>query len=43
VPPRQSNLSYLSTKRAKFGHLLTLVTGRRDVKSEEEERDDKPK
>jgi len=43
VPPRQSNLSYLRTKRAKFGHLLTLVTGRRDVKSEEEERDDKPK
>jgi len=25
VPPRSSNLGYLSTKRAKFGHLLSLV------------------
>ncbi len=42
VPPRQSNLSYLSTKRAKFGHLLTLVTGRQEPGSEKRDPDDKP-
>jgi 3,4-dihydroxy 2-butanone 4-phosphate synthase / GTP cyclohydrolase II len=30
VPPRRSNLSYLSTKRTKFGHLLSLVTDKQD-------------
>jgi 3,4-dihydroxy 2-butanone 4-phosphate synthase/GTP cyclohydrolase II len=29
VPPSRSNRDYLRTKRAKFGHLLSLVSGRR--------------
>jgi 3,4-dihydroxy 2-butanone 4-phosphate synthase/GTP cyclohydrolase II len=43
VPPRQSNLSYLSTKRTKFGHLLTLVTDKQDSESRNNDSDDKPK
>jgi len=41
VPPRQSNLSYLSTKRTKFGHLLTLVTDKQDSGSQKQDPDDK--
>jgi 3,4-dihydroxy 2-butanone 4-phosphate synthase/GTP cyclohydrolase II len=41
VPPRRSNLSYLSTKRTKFGHLLSLVTNRQDSGSTSQDSDDK--
>jgi 3,4-dihydroxy 2-butanone 4-phosphate synthase/GTP cyclohydrolase II len=27
VPPRDANRNYLETKRAKFGHLLSLTQG----------------
>ena len=30
VPPRRSNRDYLRTKRAKFGHLLSLVADKQD-------------
>jgi 3,4-dihydroxy 2-butanone 4-phosphate synthase / GTP cyclohydrolase II len=43
VPPRKSNLSYLSTKRTKFGHLLSLVTDKQDSGSTSQDSDDKPK
>ncbi len=39
VPPRKSNLGYLSTKRSKFGHLLSLVTDRQDSRSETQDTD----
>lgn len=42
VPPRQSNLSYLSTKRAKFGHLLSLVSDKQDAGPDKQDPDDKP-
>jgi 3,4-dihydroxy 2-butanone 4-phosphate synthase/GTP cyclohydrolase II len=31
VPPRKSNRDYLRTKRAKFGHLLSLVADQQDA------------
>jgi len=43
VPPRKSNLRYLSTKRTKFGHLLSLVTHKQDSGSTSQDSDDKPK
>ncbi len=43
VTPRKSNLSYLSTKRTKFGHLLSLVTHKQDSESTSQDSDDKPK
>ena len=43
VPPRKSNLSYLSTKRTKFGHLLSLVPDKQDSGSTSQDSDDKPK
>lgn len=43
VTPRKSNLSYLSTKRTKFGHLLSLVTAKQDSESTSQDSDDKPK
>jgi hypothetical protein len=30
VPPRKSNRDYLRTKRAKFGHMLSLVADKND-------------
>jgi len=30
VPPRRSNRDYLRTKRAKFGHMLSLVADKND-------------
>ena len=33
IPPRASNRDYLHAKRAKFGHLLSLVTEQRDTAS----------
>jgi 3,4-dihydroxy 2-butanone 4-phosphate synthase/GTP cyclohydrolase II len=33
VPPRKSNLAYLSAKRSKFGHLLSLVSDTQDSDS----------
>lgn len=32
VPPREANRRYLDTKRSKFGHLLAMVGGDREVK-----------
>lgn len=39
VPPRESNLGYLSTKRSKFGHLLSLVSGRPNSGTEKQDPD----
>jgi len=39
VPPRRSNVGYLSTKRSKFGHLLSLVTDKPTSKSDSQDTD----
>jgi 3,4-dihydroxy 2-butanone 4-phosphate synthase/GTP cyclohydrolase II len=33
VPPRRSNRDYLRTKRAKFGHMLSLVADGQGTRS----------
>jgi 3,4-dihydroxy 2-butanone 4-phosphate synthase/GTP cyclohydrolase II len=39
VPPRKSNLAYLSAKRSKFGHLLSLVGDTQDAGSGKQDPD----